>query len=43
MRKIILAHLGNGDSVAAVKNGKCMDTSMGFTRAGGIVMSTREQ
>ncbi|HUZ60392.1 MAG TPA: acetate/propionate family kinase [Hanamia sp.] len=39
--KIILAHLGNGASIAAVKNGKCIDTSMGFTPAGGIVMSTR--
>ncbi len=39
--KIILAHLGNGASLAAVKNGKCIDTSMGFTPAGGIVMSTR--
>ncbi len=39
--RIILAHLGNGASLAAVKDGKCMDTSMGFTPAGGIVMSTR--
>jgi len=39
--KIILAHLGSGASVAAVKNGKCIDTSMGFTPAGGLVMSTR--
>lgn len=39
--KIILAHLGSGASIAAVKNGKCLDTSMGFTPAGGIVMSTR--
>ena len=39
--KIVLAHLGNGASIAAVKNGKCIDTSMGFTPAGGIVMSTR--
>lgn len=39
--KIILAHLGSGASIAAVKDGKCMDTSMGFTPAGGIVMSTR--
>ncbi len=39
--RIILAHLGNGASLAAVKNGKCIDTSMGFTPAGGIVMSTR--
>ncbi len=39
--KIILAHLGNGASLAAVKKGKCIDTSMGFTPAGGVVMSTR--
>lgn len=39
--KIILAHLGNGASIAAVKDGKCIDTSMGFTPAAGIVMSTR--
>ncbi|MEO7266224.1 MAG: acetate/propionate family kinase [Ferruginibacter sp.] len=39
--KIILAHLGNGASLAAVKDGKCLDTSMGFTPAGGIPMSTR--
>jgi acetate kinase len=39
--KIILAHLGNGASLTAVKEGKCIDTSMGFTPAGGIVMSTR--
>ena len=39
--KIILAHLGNGASLAAVKKGKCIDTSMGFTPASGLVMSTR--
>jgi acetate kinase len=39
--KIIMAHLGNGASLAAVKAGKCIDTSMGFTPAGGIPMSTR--
>ena len=39
--KIILAHLGNGASLAAVKDGKCIDTSMGFSPAGGIPMSTR--
>ncbi len=38
---IILAHLGNGASVTAVKNGKSVDTSMGFTPASGIPMSTR--
>jgi acetate kinase len=39
--RIILAHLGNGASMAAVRNGKSIDTSMGFTPAGGMVMSTR--
>jgi acetate kinase len=39
--KIILAHLGNGASLAAVRQGKCIDTSMGFTPTSGLVMSTR--
>jgi acetate kinase len=39
--KIILAHLGNGASLAAIKEGKSIDTSMGFTPTGGIPMSTR--
>lgn len=39
--RIILAHLGNGASLAAVKEGKSVDTSMGFTPAGGLVMGTR--
>ena len=39
--RIILAHLGNGASLAAVYEGKSIDTSMGFTPAGGIVMGTR--
>lgn len=39
--KIIICHLGNGSSVSAVKNGKCMDTSMGFTPLEGLVMGTR--
>ena len=39
--KIILAHLGNGASIAAIKNGKCQDTSMGFTPTSGLIMSTR--
>lgn len=38
---VILAHLGNGASLAAVKEGKCIDTSMGFTPSGGIPMGTR--
>ncbi|WP_121810343.1 acetate/propionate family kinase [Mucilaginibacter kameinonensis] len=41
MVRIILAHLGNGASVTAVYNGKSMDTSMGFTPAGGLPMATR--
>ncbi len=39
--RVILAHLGSGASLAAVKNGKSMDTSMGFTPTSGIPMSTR--
>ena len=39
--RVILAHLGNGASLAAVRHGKCLDTSMGFTPASGLVMSTR--
>lgn len=39
--RIILAHLGNGASLAAVRDGKPMDTSMGFTPTAGIPMSTR--
>ncbi len=39
--KIILAHLGNGASLAAVKDGKSIDTSMGFTPTSGLPMSTR--
>lgn len=39
--KIITCHIGNGGSLAAVKNGKCIDTSMGFTPNAGIVMGSR--
>jgi acetate kinase len=39
--RVILAHLGNGASMAAVREGKSVDTSMGFTPAAGLVMSTR--
>lgn len=39
--KIITCHLGNGASLAAVKNGKVIDTSMGFTPLAGLVMGTR--
>ncbi|WP_158344703.1 acetate kinase [Buchnera aphidicola] len=38
---IISCHLGNGSSIAAIKNGKCIDTSMGFTPLEGLVMGTR--
>jgi acetate kinase len=40
-QKIIIAHLGNGASMAAIKNRRSIDTSMGFTPTGGLVMSTR--
>jgi len=39
--RVILAHLGNGASMAAVRHGKSIDTSMAFTPAAGLVMSTR--
>ncbi|MCM1026370.1 MAG: acetate kinase [Roseburia sp.] len=39
--KIIVCHLGNGASVSAVKNGKCVDTSMGLTPLQGLIMGTR--
>jgi acetate kinase len=39
--RVILAHLGNGASMAAVRNGKSIDTSMSFTPTAGLVMSTR--
>ena len=39
--KIIVAHLGGGASISAVLNGKCVDTSMGFTPLEGLVMGTR--
>ncbi|MCV9879563.1 acetate kinase [Brenneria izbisi] len=38
---VITCHLGNGGSVAAVRNGKCVDTSMGLTPLEGLVMGTR--
>jgi len=40
-KKIIIAHLGNGASMAAVKNGMSVDTTMGISPTGGLVMSTR--
>ncbi len=39
--RVILAHLGNGASLAAVRDGKCVDTSMAFTPAAGLVMGRR--
>ncbi len=39
--KVIVCHLGNGASVTAVKNGKSIDTSMGFTPLDGLIMGTR--
>jgi acetate kinase len=39
--RIITCHLGNGASIAAIKHGKCIDTSMGFTPLEGLVMGTR--
>jgi acetate kinase len=39
--RLIIAHLGNGASVTAVRNGKSIDTSMGLTPSGGLVMGTR--
>ncbi len=40
-QKIIIAHLGNGSSLSAVKDGKCVDTSMGLTPLEGLLMGTR--
>ena len=39
--KVIVCHLGNGASISAVKNGKCVDTSMGLTPLEGLIMGTR--
>ena len=39
--KIISCHVGNGGSITAIKDGKCLDTSMGFTPLAGIMMGTR--
>lgn len=39
--KVISCHIGNGASICAIKNGKCIDTSMGFTPTAGLVMGTR--
>lgn len=40
-KKVIICHLGNGSSLSAVKDGKCMDTTMGFTPLEGVMMGTR--
>lgn len=40
-QRIITCHIGNGASLAAIKNGKCMDTSMGLTPLEGVMMGTR--
>ncbi|MCD7776260.1 MAG: acetate kinase [Firmicutes bacterium] len=39
--KIVTCHIGNGSSISAVKGGKCVDTSMGFTPLDGLLMGTR--
>ena len=39
--KIVTCHLGNGSSISAVKDGKCIDTTMGFTPLAGTIMGTR--
>ena len=40
-KRIVTCHVGNGSSISAVKNGKCVDTSMGFTPLEGLIMGTR--
>lgn len=40
-KKIITCHIGNGGSISAIKDGKCIDTSMGLTPLEGLVMGTR--
>lgn len=40
-QRLIVAHLGNGASISAIRNGECIDTSMGLTPTGGIVSGTR--
>jgi acetate kinase len=39
--KLIVAHLGNGASISAIRNGECLDTSMGLTPSGGIISASR--
>jgi acetate kinase len=40
-KRLIVAHLGNGASITAIRDGKSMDTSMGLTPTGGVIMGTR--
>ena len=40
-QKLIVAHLGNGASISAIRNGQCLDTSMGLTPTGGIISGSR--
>ena len=40
-RRIIVAHLGNGASLAAIQDGQSVDTTMGLTALGGLMMGTR--
>jgi acetate kinase len=39
--RLVVAHLGNGASISAIRNGECLDTSMGLTPTGGIISGTR--
>jgi len=39
--KLIVAHLGNGASISAIRNGRCLDTSMGLTPSGGLISGSR--
>ncbi|MDD5773928.1 MAG: acetate/propionate family kinase [bacterium] len=39
--RVVIAHLGNGSSMSAVKNSRCVETTMGFTPTGGLMMGTR--
>ncbi|HEV2485455.1 MAG TPA: acetate/propionate family kinase [Terracidiphilus sp.] len=39
--KLVVAHLGNGASISAIRDGKCLDTSMGLTPTGGIISGSR--
>ena len=40
-QKLVVAHLGNGSSISAIRNGRCLDTSMGLTPTGGLISGTR--